>query len=444
VPRSSQGEWKPPKKRQDPVEVLAAQDADRVADLVPVRYGRMLVSPFTFYRGAAAIMAADLGSGPDSGLRVQLCGDAHLSNFGIFEAPDRSLVFDVNDFDETLPGPFEWDLKRLVASFEIAGRDREFGAGNRRRFVLAAARSYREAMREFAAMGELDVWYSRLGVDEIASQLQATVKKQERKRFEKSVKKARNKDSLRALDKLTESSNGTLRIASRPPVLVPVSELAGDLSTEEIDTTMEALLERYRSTLPDDDRVLIDRYRLIDAGHKVVGVGSVGTRCWIALLLGRGRSDPLFLQIKEAVASVLEPFAGASEYDHHGHRVVVGQRLMQAASDILLGWFDGEGPDGVERHFYVRQLWDGKGSAEVDLMSPAGMEEYARLCGWTLARAHARSGDRVAIASYVGNGNSFDRAMVEFAEAYAGQNEADYKAVLQAEEEGRVKAEPGV
>jgi len=444
VPRSSQAVWEPPADRRDPVEVLAAQDADRVADLVPVRYGRMLVSAFTFYRGAAAIMAADLGSRPDSGLRVQLCGDAHLSNFGTFEAPDRRLVFDVNDFDETLPGPFEWDLKRLVASFEIGGRDRGFGAGERRRAVLAAARRYREAMRDFAAMGEREVWYSRLDVDAIAPQLRGTVTKQDRKRFEKGLKKARNKDSLRALDKLTEGSGETLRIASRPPVLVPARELAGDLSTAEVDAVMVRLLERYRATLPDEYRVLVERFRFIDAGHKVVGVGSVGTRCWIVLLLGRERSDPLFLQVKEAGPSVLEPFAGASRYEHHGDRVVVGQRLMQAAGDILLGWLDAEGLDGVERHFYVRQLWDGKGSAEIESMSPAAMEEYARLCGWTLARAHARSGDRVAIASYLGGGQTFDRAMADFAEAYADQNEADYQALLRAEEEGRVRAEPGV
>jgi uncharacterized protein (DUF2252 family) len=438
APRSSHAEWKPPPARRDPPAVLAEQDASRVPDLVPVRYGRMLASPFTFYRGAAAIMAADLASVPDSGLRAQLCGDAHLSNFGIFQAPDRKLVFDVNDFDETLPGPFEWDVKRLAASFEIGGRDRGFDRSRRRRCVLTAVARYRQAIREFASMSALDVWYARLDVDDIATSLQAKVGKEDRRRFERLVSKARNKDSLRALRKLTESRGGRVRIARRPPVLVPISDLAGDLTPAQQREMMEQLLGRYRETLADDCRALAERYEYVDAGHKVVGVGSVGSRAWIALLRGREAEDPLFLQVKQAVPSVLEPFAGASGYAHHGQRVVVGQRLMQAAGDVFLGWLDAEGLDGVERHFYVRQLWDGKGSAEVETMSLAAMEGYAELCGWTLARAHARSGDRLAIAAYLGAGESFERAIAEFAAAYADQNEADYQRLLEAEQGGEL------
>lgn len=444
VPRSAQAEWQPPSDRRDPVEILGEQDGTRVPELVPVRYGRMLASAFTFYRGAAAIMAADLGASPDSGLRAQLCGDAHLSNFGVFEAPDRRLIFDLNDFDETLTGPFEWDLKRLVASFAIGGRDRGFSAKQRRQAVLAAARQYRQAMREFAAMRELDVWYARLDVAELASRLEDRVTKADRKRFEKNLAKARNKDSLRALEKLTERRDGELRIARRPPLLVPVEDLVEGAGREQIEARMKGLLETYRETLDEQSSLLAGRYRYVDAGHKVVGVGSVGTRAWVALLLGRDESDPLFLQVKQAGPSVLEPFAGASAFAHHGRRVVAGQRLMQAAGDVLLGWLQGVGLDGVERQFYVRQLWDGKGSAEIETMSPAAMTVYARLCGWTLARAHARSGDRAAIAAYLGKGDKMDRAMAEFAEAYADQNEADYATLLEAERAGRISVERGL
>jgi uncharacterized protein (DUF2252 family) len=426
------------------VEILAAQDKTRVPDLVPVRYGRMLASAFTFYRGAAAIMAADLSSTPVSGLRAQLCGDAHLSNFGVFEAPDRRLVFDINDFDETLPGPFEWDVKRLAVSFAIGGRDRGFSRRECAGAVLAAVRGYREAMRELSAMNELDVWYARLDVAEIANRIQAKVTKEDRKRFDKAVAKARNKGSLRALERLAERRDGALRIASHPPILVPVEEMAASLSAEEIEAGMNRLLSEYRATLDDHSRILAERYRYVDAGHKVVGVGSVGTRAWIVLLLGRDESDPLFLQVKQAEASVLEPFAGASHFDRHGQRVVVGQRLMQATGDVLLGWLTGEGLDGVRRDFYVRQLWDGKGSAEIESMRPEAMTAYAGLCGWSLARAHARTGDRIAIAAYLGKGDVFDRAIAEFSEAYADQNEADYQALLSAERSGQLTVERGV
>jgi len=403
-----------------------------VQSLLPIRYERMLASAFTFYRGAAAIMAADLATAPDTGLRVQLCGDAHLSNFGVFQSPDRSLVFDVNDFDETLPGPFEWDVKRLAASFAIGGRDRGFKRRERRSAVLRSVAAYREAMAEFAAMRAMEVWYSRLDVAEISRGLEGEVSGADRRRLAKNVAKAQGRDSLRALSKLTEARDGQIRIASRPPLLVPIEELARDeeIDLDELSSMLTHLLARYRDTLDDSARALVERYRYVDAAHKVVGVGSVGTRAWIALLLGRDETDPLFLQLKEAGPSVLEPFAGPSEFDNHGRRVVVGQRLMQASGDVLLGWVTVDGFDGQRRDFYVRQLWDGKGSAEVETMSPKRMTIYAGLCGWTLARAHARTGDPAAIAAYLGRSDRFDQAIGDYAELYADQNEADYEAVL--------------
>jgi uncharacterized protein (DUF2252 family) len=406
----------------------------------------MLASAFTFYRGAAGIMAADLGATPDTGLRVQLCGDAHLSNFGVFQAPDRKLVFDVNDFDETLPGPFEWDVKRLAASVAVGGRDRNFSAKERLTAILAAAREYRTAMATFATMNEIEVWYARLDVADIASRWEDKVSKAERRRLEKNVDKARNKGSLRALTKLTENHDGQLRIASRAPLLVPIDELAEreGQDVKKIRVLIKGLLDEYRETLDDHARVLAGRYRYVDTAHKVVGVGSVGTRAWIVLLLGRDESDPLFLQVKEAGPSVLEPFVGASTYSQHGHRVVAGQRLTQAASDVLLGWLTVEGIDGKKRDFYVRQLWDGKGSAEIEAMGPAMMAGYAGLCGWSLARAHARTGDGAAIAAYLGKGDKFDQAIAEFAESYADQNEADYEALLDAERSGDLVVESGV
>jgi uncharacterized protein (DUF2252 family) len=444
--RSSQAHWEPGPDRVGPLEVLAEQDKTRVPELVPVRYGRMLASAFTFYRGAAAIMAADLAESPDSGLRVQLCGDAHLSNFGVFQAPDRRLVFDINDFDETLPGPFEWDVKRLAASVEIGARDRRFKAADGEAAVLAAVSSYRIAMTEFAAMKELDVWYSRLDVDRIVARWQGDATKADRRRLEKNLAKARNKDSLRALAKLTETKDGKLRIADRPPLLVPIDKLAEREGRDpgEIAGMITGLLGTYRKSMDDQARVLAERYRYVDAAHKVVGVGSVGTRAWIILLFGRDEGDPLFLQAKEAGPSVLEPFAGASRFRSHGHRVVAGQRLTQAASDVLLGWLSVEGLDGKKRDFYVRQLWDGKGSAEIESMSAQAMTTYAGLCGRALARAHARTGDRVAIASYLGKSDKFDKAIAEFATAYADQNEADYEVLMAAQRAGELTVESGI
>lgn len=446
VPRSSQAAWQPAADRVGPLEVLAEQDKTRVPELVPVRYGRMLASAFTFYRGAAGIMAADLAASPDSGLRVQLCGDAHLSNFGVFQAPDRRLVFDINDFDETLPGPFEWDVKRLAASVAIGARDRGFNAAESQAAVLASVSTYRTAMAQFALMGDLDVWYARLDVDQAVAQWQQDAKKTERRRLQKNLDKARNKDSLRAQKKLTETVDGHVKIADRPPLLVPIDRLAEREGRDpaEIRTLLEGLLATYRDSLDDQAQVLAARYRYVDAAHKVVGVGSVGTRAWIALLFGRDEQDPLFLQMKEAGPSVLEPFAGPSQYDNHGHRVVAGQRLTQAASDVLLGWLKVTGIDGKKRDFYVRQLWDGKGSAEIELMSASTMATYAGLCGWSLARAHARTGDRRAIADYLGNSDKFDRAIAQFSEAYADQNEADYDVVAKARDAGELVAESGV
>jgi uncharacterized protein (DUF2252 family) len=446
APRSAQAAWEPGPDRVDPLTVLAEQDKTRVPELVPVRYGRMLASAFTFYRGAAGIMAADLAAGPNSGLWVQLCGDAHLSNFGVFQAPDRRLVFDINDFDETLPGPFEWDVKRLAASVAIAARDRGFSAEEGEAAVLAGVGAFHAAISGFAEMKELDVWYARLDVEEFQRRWGSQIDKAARRRLDKNLEKARNKDSLRALEKLTERRDGELRIASRPPLLVPIGELAVREGADPavVEGMMRGLFGQYRDTLGDQARVLADRYRFVDAAHKVVGVGSVGTRAWIALLLGRDESDPLFLQIKEAGPSVLEPFAGASGFDHHGKRVVSGQRLTQAAGDVLLGWLAAEGLDGKKRDFYVRQLWDGKGSAEVEAMDARTLQSYAQLCGWTLARAHARTGDRRAIAAYLGKGDRFDRAIVEFAQSYADQNEADYRLLCAARDRGDLKAESGL
>jgi uncharacterized protein (DUF2252 family) len=444
VPRSSHGEWAPPPSRRDPVDALEEQAGTRVPELVPIRYGRMLVSAFTFFRGAAYIMAADLAGAPRTGLRTQLCGDAHLSNFGVFAAPDRRLVFGLNDFDETLPGPFEWDVKRLVASFAVAGRDRGFDPRQRDAINLAVGQSYRQAMREFAQMRTLDIWYARLDVEDLARRLAAQATPKQLKRLDRNLAKTRAKTSLRAFDRLTEVVDGQRRIASDPPLIVPIGELlpAGESATFE--DAIRAMIRSYRRTLASDRRRLLERFRYVDAARKVVGVGSVGTRAWIVLMLGRDDGDPLFLQVKEAPASVLEPFLGKSEFGKAGQRVVEGQRQMQAASDIMLGWLRTTGLDGVERDFYIRQLWDGKGSAIVEAMEPSALEAYARVCGWTLARAHARSGDPVAIASYLGAGDVFDRAMASFAEAYADQNERDYAALREARDSGRIVVEAGL
>ena len=444
TPRSALGEWGRSAKRKSPVEILAGQDRTRVPELVPIRHGRMSASAFTFYRGAAGIMAADLGAAPNTDLNVQLCGDAHLSNFGVFAAPDRRLIFDINDFDETHPGPFEWDVKRLVASFAIGGRDLGFNERDRRGAVAEAAREYRCEMRRLAAMRTIDVWYERLDVGAL-ERYRSEVTKKTAKRFDKARAKAESKNSLRAFNKLTHSVNGELRIISDPPLIVPVEEMAeSDSQLNVVMGRLREFLVAYRRTLDRDVRRLAEDYRFVDLARKVVGVGSVGTRAWIVLLLGRDEQDPLFLQAKEAEASVLDGFAGKSRFNQEGRRVVEGQRLMQAASDIFLGWLTAEGPDGKTRDFYIRQLWDGKGSAQVELMTPTTMGLYARLCGWTLARAHARSGNRIAIASYLGKGGSFESAMCDFAEVYADQNEADYREFEAAISEGRLKAVTGV
>ena len=444
VPRSAHADWTPALGRRDPVEMLEEQAAPRVAELVPVRYGRMLVSPFTFFRGAAYLMAADLADAPRTGLHTQLCGDAHLSNFGTFAAPDRRLVFSLNDFDETLPGPFEWDLKRLVASFAVAGRDRGFDAKQRNAINLTVTRAYREAIIQFAGMRTVDIWYARLDVDEISARFRKFATPKQLRRFNANVEKAQSKDSLKALGKLTRMVDGEPRIISDPPLIATIEDLLGAEQHARIDEEAREIVRAYRATLTEDRRRLVERFRYVHAARKVVGVGSVGARAWIMLLLGRDGDDPLFLQFKEAQPSVLEPFLGTSGFANHGQRVVEGQRLMQATSDIMLGWIRTTGLDGAKRDYYVRQLWDAKGSALVEAMKPSAMEMYAQVCGWTLARAHARSGDAIAIASYLGSGDAFDRALASFAECYADQNERDYAALQDAVATGRVAAETGL
>jgi len=430
---------------RDPVAIVDADSESRVPELVPIRYGRMLVSAFTFYRGAASLMAHDLAATPRSRLNAQLCGDAHLSNFGGFASPSRDLVFDLNDFDETLSGPFEWDVKRLAASVEIAGRDRGFDEKTRRASVLMSVRSYREAMRSYAGMGNLAVWYSRLDVTQLIAGLDAQKHKQQVKNIKRAAAKAQTKDSLKAFAKLTHEVDGEPRISSDPPLIVPIDELAGDRDREAITAEVMELFRGYRRSLQPDRRLLLEGFRFADLARKVVGVGSVGTRCWIMLMLGRDNGDPLFLQIKETGPSALESVLGRSQYRNHGQRVVEGQRLMQAASDIFLGWIHNKaGLDGKPRDFYVRQLWDWKTSVDVDTIQPQGLEIYARACGGTLARAHARSGDRIAIASYLGKNDVFDRAVAEFAVAYADQNERDYDALVQAARDGRIETKEGI
>ena len=441
VPLSAHGEWQPSSDRADPVSLLEEQATTRVPELVPIRYGRMLVSPFTFYRGAAYLMASDMASTPRTGLSVQLCGDAHLSNFGVFAAPDRRLIFSVNDFDETLPGPFEWDVKRLVASFAVAGRDRGFDTKQRKLINLATARSYRETILEMAQMTKLDVWYARMDIEQIEAQVRENLKPGDVKRFEKNLAKARSKDSMKAFDKLVQLVDGRPKLVGDPPLIVPIEDVFRDVQYQQVDDAIHGLLRAYRRTLAGDHRHLLEGFRYAHAARKVVGVGSVGTRAWIVLMLGGDDSDPLFLQAKEAEASVLEPFLGKSRYRNHGQRVVEGQRLMQSASDIMLGWIRSNGIDGVSRDYYIRQLWDGKGSAIVEAMNPSALSAYAGLCGWTLARAHARSGDAVAISSYLGTGDKFDHAMASFAETYADQNERDYATLKAAVDSKKVAAE---
>jgi uncharacterized protein (DUF2252 family) len=446
-PRSSHAIFEPAAKRPNPVKLLEGQAKSRVQDLVPIRYGRMLVSPFTFYRGAALIMTNDLSGTPSSGFTVQCCGDAHLSNFGVFASPERKLIFDINDFDETHAGPWEWDVKRLAASMAIAAQDREFPLKVQAQVVLDTVGSYRNAISQFAGMSNLEVWYAHLDIEALMGEVADQFKPKMVKRTEKGIAKARTRDSMQAFSKLTETVDGQARIAPSPPLIVPIDAIAEaeDMSREEVIEQLRSWLRIYHDSLPYDRRVLLDQFHLVDFARKVVGVGSVGTRCWIALMFGRDQEDPLFLQIKEAEASVMEGFLTRSVFSNQGERVVVGQRIMQATSDIFLGWLRiPAGLDGQARDFYVRQLRDWKGSAEIEQMAPAGMSAYGRLCGWTLARAHARSGDRIAIASYLGGGPSFERAIVDFSEAYAEQNKRDYDALARAAKTGRIHVQTGL
>lgn len=448
TPPSSHAGWEPAARRPDAVALLEDQNLTRELDLVPVRHGRMMVSPFTFYRGAAKIMAADLKDTPRAGLSVQLCGDAHLSNFGGFASPERRLMFDLNDFDETLPGPFEYDVKRMAASFTIAARNNGFRKAEVRDVTTASVAAYREAMADFAQMRTLDIWYAHLDEEDILASARSQDKgqksKKDLKRAKKSFGKARTRDSLQALSKLAELVDGKYRIVSRPPIVVPLRDLAATdygLAPEQVDKALRDQFRAYRQTLQPDRRQLLERYELVDLARKVVGVGSVGTRAFIGLLQGRDGQDPLFLQVKEATASVLEDHLPKSRFRQPGERVVQGQRMMQAASDIFLGWTKGA---DVSRHFYWRQLRDMKGSAVVEALSPSGLGFYARTCGWTLARAHARSGDPIAITAYLGDSDAFDRAITDFSKRYADQNDRDYDEFVKAIRSGKLAALEGV
>ncbi|HEY5978500.1 MAG TPA: DUF2252 domain-containing protein [Microlunatus sp.] len=476
TPVSTHGEWEPAADRPDPVELLVEQNRTREADLVPVRHGRMQVSPFTFYRGAAAVMASDLAQTPTAGLDVQLCGDAHLSNFGGFASPERQLVFGLNDFDETLPGPFEYDLKRMATSFTIAARNNRFSAKDTEDVTLESVRAYRVAMAGFAAMRTMDVWYSRMSERDIQDAMQAVQESAARsksstkdkdgkkqgaaaksragaedasgmaasiKSATKAMRKAHTRDSLQALSRFAEVVDGRYRIVSQPPVIVPQRELHGawGFSVDQIREVVEAQFEAYQSSLSADRRLLLERFTIVDMARKVVGVGSVGTRAFMVLLQGRDTGDPLFLQVKEATRSVLEKHLPSSRFATPGQRVVEGQRLMQSASDIFLGWTTGVQDD---RFYYWRQLRDMKASASVETMQPFAMSMYARMCGWTLAHAHARSGDPVAIAAYLGDGDAVDRSVTEFSRRYADQNARDYDAFAHAVQDGRIDAVHGV
>jgi uncharacterized protein (DUF2252 family) len=446
APRSAHGRGTLDAGRRDPVDILHAQDGTRVPELVPIRYGRMSASPFAFYRGAAALMAHDLVTTPVSGIDAQICGDAHLSNFGFFGSPERRLVFDINDFDETLRGPWEWDVKRLVTSLEVAGRDAGFPDRERERICRAATREYQRSMRAFAEMPTLEVWYAHTDVEAILQHFEREMAPVRRRRLDKGLAKARARDNLGALRRFATAGDEELRIAADPPLVVPVRDLFPDVAARtDLEDAIYDMLRGYRASLSPDRRALYDQYRPVDVARKVVGVGSVGTRSYMVLMLGRDADDPLFLQVKEAGASVLEPFLGAPDQTAtHGERVVVGQRQMQAVGDILLGWQRVSGIDGQERDFYVRQLRDWKGSVEIETMIPAGVRVYGQVCGWTLARAHARTGDRIAIAAYLGSSQSFSDAVADFAQAYADRNERDHAALLEAIAVGRVPAEVGV
>jgi uncharacterized protein (DUF2252 family) len=444
APRKSHAAFEPAPDRSDPVALLERQAQTRVPELVPIRYGRMLASPFAFYRGGAAIMAEDLASTPQSGVRVQCCGDAHLSNFGVFGSPERQLVFDLNDFDETLPGPWEWDVKRLAVSMLIAARSNGQGKKHQRRAVLECVASYRTSMAGFAGMGNLDVWYSRFDVESVLAKYADQFTPRSVKDTRKALAKAHTRDSMSAFSKLTRVVDDEVRIVDQSPLVVPIDRLEQGAKRERIMKRLRKVLDAYRDSLASDRRVLFDQFELADVARKVVGVGSVGTQAWIALMLGRVGTDPLFLQIKEAQPSVLEDYAGASEFANHGQRVVVGQRLMQAISDIFLGWLRVDAGTPNECDYYVRQLKDWKGSAEIEQLDSDSLAAYGQMCGWTLARAHARTGDRFAIAAYLGRSDRFDRALLAFAQDYAEQNERDYHALAAAVESGRIDAEMGL
>ncbi len=446
VPRESHAGFDPPADRPDPVALLEQQAESRVPELVPIRYGRMLVSPFAYYRGAAMPMASDLAGLPCTGLVVQACGDAHLSNFGIFASPERKFLFDVNDFDETLPGPWEWDVKRLAASLEVAARGNSFSRKQRRRIVTASTRCYRDTMRAFAGMHNIDVWYARVDLDLVEQMFSPRLAARDRKAVAKNLAKARTRDSMQAFSKLCGTVDGQTRIFADPPLIMPVSHLRPEERDElGFEAQLDAMLARYGGTLNGAHRILFQRYQLVDLARKVVGVGSVGTRCWIFLFTARDGTEPLLLQVKEAQPSVLAAYAGPSKYDNQGQRVVEGQWLIQPVSDIFLGWQRSEkARDGRTHDFYVRQLRDWKFSLDIDAMPPSGMQIYGELCAWTLARSHARSGDSVAIAAYLGNADVFDQAITQFATCYADQTERDHEALARAAATGRVIAQRGL
>jgi uncharacterized protein (DUF2252 family) len=449
VPRTSHGRWAPPSNRPDPIGMLEEQAATRVPELVPIRYGRMLESAFAFYRGAALIMASDLDTTQRSGFTVQLCGDAHLSNFGMFASPERHLLFDLNDFDETLPGPWEWDVKRLAASFEVMGRDRGFGRPDRRDIVLTCVRSYRSTMGRAAQMGVLESWYEHIRVDDVLAWMQRQLQKErlgkdELKLTAREAAKARTRDSIRVSTRLADEVDGHPRFVGDPPMIVPIEDLLpAGTDRDDIESWIASLVKTYRRSISRQFHP-IEEFRYVHLARKVVGVGSVGTRAWILLFVGRDDDDPLVLQAKEAQASVLERFLGESRHANHGQRITEGQRLMQGASDVFLGWLRLKGIDGETRDYYVRQLHDWKGGVDLDTLRVSRAEGYATLCGATLANAHARWGDRVAIAAYLGKGDAFDRALADFAVTYADQNERDYEELVRAVRAGRLTAEVGV
>ncbi len=440
IPRKSLEAWEPAKDRPNPIELLKSQEANRVSELIPVRYERMSASAFTFYRGGALVMASDLSHIPVTGLNVQACGDAHIANFGQFAAPDRRLVFDVNDFDETLPGPWEWDLARLCASIEICGRDREFSSSDCNAAVMGAAEAYRRAMNNFAQQSNLSVWYARMDVQDALDSISDNVPKRVQRNATKTLERAKKKDSARAVTKLTHVVDGKLRIISDPPLIVPIDELL-PLDASILRKVLATVVLLYKKSLPQDMRHLLDTYHYIDCARKVVGVGSVGLRSWIIVMSGCDENDPLVLQLKEAQSSVMESFTRKSRSASHGQRVVEGQRLMQAASDSMLGWVTAPGTDGKLHDFYVRQLWDWKSSPDLNTINEIGLERLSRLCGWTLARAHARSGNRFAISGYLGDSNKFDKAMASFANTYADLNEQDYARFMDAYESGALTKE---